>query len=219
MRIIKLTSLVFVLVVSVGCAPLSKTGKFVWNAPGKVASGAAKTGKFVWNAPGKIVSGAAKTGKFVWNITPKSGPQLYETAKFIWGSSVKRLEEARVDAIKGTYRCSFNDCYDSVLTLARSEPVYVKKYNEDGKEIDDKGNVKAPDPVGFFDVFINDRVKKRIVVMGIKGNVDTTEVGIFFSQPNLTTVKLEVSSLSSNAKRKVAEAIFTELDSHFSAVK
>jgi len=95
----------------------------------------------------------------------------------------------------------------------------VKKYNEEGEEIDVEGEVKTPDPDGVFDVFINNRVKRHIVVMGIAGNVDTTEVGIFFSQPTLTTVKLEVSSLSSNAKRKVAEAVFENLDLHFSAVK
>jgi hypothetical protein len=145
--------------------------------------------------------------------------QLTETAKVIWGSSTKGLEKARVDAIEKTYHCSFTECYDAVLTLARAQPVYVKKYNDEGEEIDDEGNVKEPDPVGFFDVFINNRIKRHIVVMGILGNVDTTEVGIFFSQPNLTTVKLEISSLSSSAKRKVAEAVFDRLDLHFSAAE
>ena len=55
--------------------------------------------------------------------------------------------------------------------------------------------------------------------MGIKGNVDTTEVGIFFTQSNHTTVKLDVSSLSSSAKRKVAEAVFKELDQRFSVIE
>ena len=219
MRIFKLTTFLLVLVMSVGCAPLAKTGKFVWNVPGKVVSGIAKTGKFIWRAPGKVVSGIAKTGKFVWGITPKSGPQLHETAKFIWGSSTKALEDARVNAIEKTYSCSFKDCYDSVLTLERAEPVYVKKYNEEGEEVDDEGKLKEPDSEGFFDVFIDNRAKKHIVVMGIEGNVATTEVGIFFSQPNLTTVKLEVASKSSNAKRKVAEAVFEELDLHFSAAE
>jgi len=219
MRIRKLVLLLLVLVMSVGCAQLTKTGKFVWNAPSKVVSGITKTGKFVWNVPGKIVSGITKTGKFVWNITPKSGPQLHETTKFIWGSSTKALENARVDAIEKTYRCSFDDCYDSTLTLARAEPIYVKKYNEEGEEVDDEGNLKIPDPGGFFDIFINNRAKRHIVVMGIKGNVDTTEVGIFFSKPSLTTVKLEVSSKSSNAKRKVADAVFNELDSLYSAAE
>lgn len=194
--------MLFFIVVSVGCAQLSKTGKFVWKAPGKV------------------VSGVANTGKFMWKITPKTGPQLQEAAKFIWGSSTRSLEIARVDAIEKTYRCSYVDCYDSVLTLTRKEPVYIKSYNTDGEAIeDDESKEDDESDDGVFDVFIDNRAKKHIVVMGIKGNVETTEVGIFFSQPSLTTVKLEVSSKSSTAKRKVAEAIFDELDLHYSAVE
>ena len=219
MRTIKTILFLSVLMMCVGCAQLTKTGKAAWNAPGKVVSGVGKTGKFIWKAPGKIVSGITKTGKVVWRITPKSGPQLQEAAKFIWGSSTKALETARADAIEKTYRCNYEECYDSVLTLARTEPVYIKKYNEEGEEIDDKGELKEPDRKGFFDVFINNRKKKHIVVMGISGNVETTEVGIFFSQPTPATVKLEVSSLSSSAKRKVAEAVFDELDLHFSATE
>lgn len=211
MKLLKLTILLFFMVVSLGCAQLSKTGKFVWKAPGKV------------------VSGVANTGKFMWKITPKTGPQLQEAAKFIWGSSTRSLEIARVDAIEKTYRCSYVDCYDSVLTLTRKEPVYIKSYNtasevvedDEGKEDDESDGeelIKIEDD-GVFDVFIDNRAKKHIVVMGIKGNVETTEVGIFFSQPSLTTVKLEVSSKSSTAKRKVAEAIFDELDLHFSAAE
>ena len=219
MRIINLLLVIYVGVALSGCARLTKTGEFVWNAPGKVASGVSKTGKFLWNAPGKIASGAVKTVVFTADLIPKSGPELQEAVKFIWGSSTKALEDAKVDAIKKTYRCSFDDCYDAILTLARAEPIYVKKYNEEGEEIDEEGEVKTPDPDGVFDVFINDRVKKHIIVMGIEGNVDTTAVGIFFSQPSLTTVKLEVSSLSSNAKRKIAEAVFEKLDLDFSAVE
>ena len=155
--------------------------------------------------------------------------QITETAKVIWGSSTRALENARVDAIEKTYRCSYDDCYDSVLTLTRKDPVYIKNYHIAGKPIEDdedgeddendEDELKKPEDTGFFDVFIDNRAKKHIVVMGIKGNVETTEVGIFFSQPSLTTVKLQVSSLSSNAKRKVAEAIFDELDLRFSAVE
>ena len=55
-----------------------------------------------------------------------------------------------------------------------------------------------------------------MVAMGIEGNIETTEVGIFFTQPSLTTVKIEVTSLSSSAKRKTAQLIFDELDLRFS---
>ena len=126
---------------------------------------------------------------------------MIETAKVIWGSTTRALEEARAEAIAKTYRCSLDDCFDAVVNLAR----HVKK-NEPAHE-------------GFFDIFINDRKRRHIIVMGIQGNVDTTEVGIFFAQPTLVTVKLEISSLSSSAKRKVAQAVFDELDSHFSSVE
>ena len=52
--------------------------------------------------------------------------------------------------------------------------------------------------------------------MGIAGNVDTTEVGIFFDDMGQGTVRVEISSLSSTAKRKVAKAVFAELEKHFS---
>lgn len=124
--------------------------------------------------------------------------QVTETAKVIWGSSTRALEEARTDAMAKTYRCSLDDCFDAVAGLARH------------------GKTDEPAHEGFFDIFIKDRNRRHIVVMGIAGNVDTTEVGIFFTQPALTTVKLEISSLSSSAKRKVARAVFEELDSRFS---
>ncbi len=130
--------------------------------------------------------------------------------KVIWGSSTRALEEARSDAISKTYRCSFNDCFDAVLDLAR-------KKKEETPEITETDTlIIAMEKQGIFDVFIENRKKRHIVVMGIAGNVSTTEVGIFFSQPTLTTVKLEVTSLSSSAKRNVAEPMFEELDLRFS---
>jgi len=134
--------------------------------------------------------------------------QITEPAKVIWGSSTRALENARVDAISKTYRCSFNDCYDAVLNLARSQEVRDDQA--------DSGPDVKPIKKNYFDVFINNRKKHHIVVMGIEGNVETTEAGIFFSQPSLTTVNIEVTSLSSSAKRKVAQVVFDELDLRFS---
>ncbi|MBI5415562.1 MAG: hypothetical protein HZA29_01985, partial [Candidatus Omnitrophica bacterium] len=50
------------------------------------------------------------------------------------------------------------------------------------------------------------------------GNVDTTEVGIFFDEVSPSTVRVEISSLSSTAKRRVAAAVFNALDKRFSPV-
>ena len=67
-----------------------------------------------------------------------------------------------------------------------------------------------------YTIFINDRLKKHIVVMGIPGNVDTTEVGIFFAAAASSGIsKIDISSLSSTAKEKVAKVIFEGLDKKF----
>ena len=126
---------------------------------------------------------------------------VMEPFKVMWGSSTKALEDARVDALSHTYGCSLDECFNNVLSLARDP--------------------KSTTPITkqFFDVFIKDRIKKHIVVFGIKGNVDTTEVGIFFTNIDERTVKVEVTSLSTSAKKKVAEAIFTELSLNFPEIK
>lgn len=176
-----------------------------------------------------VFSGCAQVNtaaKAAWGVST-------ETVKTIWGSSTRALEKARADAIEKTYSCSLNDCYDAVLALDRKVKTYVdESFDELGQpieETDESGEKKdesveekkkiEPESGGVFDVFINDRKKSHIVVMGVRGNVDTTEVGIFFSQPSLTTVKIEVASLSGNAKRNVAQMVFDELDLRFSAVK
>jgi hypothetical protein len=108
-----------------------------------------------------------------------------EFSKTIWGSSTRALEEARVNGIIKTYDCSLSRCYDEVLKAAQDAQ---------------------------YTVFINNKAKATIVVMGIKGSVDTTEVGIFFSDISDTQTKIYISSLSSNAKRTVAHTVFPKLD-------
>jgi signal recognition particle GTPase len=111
-----------------------------------------------------------------------------EFSKTIWGSSTQALEEARVNGIIKTYDCSVSRCYDEVLKAVQDE-----KYT----------------------VFINNKPKATIVVMGVKGSVNTTEIGIFFSDISDEQTKIYVSSLSSNAKRTVAQKIFAKLDDIF----
>ena len=114
--------------------------------------------------------------------------QVMEPFKTVWGSSTRALDHARDEAISKIYSCSFDICYDAVLNI-------VKKAE--------------------YVIFINDRVKKHIVVMGIKGNVNTTEVGIFFDTMEAFKTKIDISSLSSSAKEKVAQVIFDGLDKKF----
>lgn len=127
--------------------------------------------------------------------------QLTETSKVVLGTSTKALEEGRIDAIKKSYSCSYQECFYAVLSLGRKEE--LEPMSEDK----------------YFDVFSNKMDKDYLVVMGVPGNVDTTEVGIFFSRRSLKAVEVEITSRSSSAKRKVAKAVFKELDMRFPVIE
>lgn len=88
--------------------------------------------------------------------------QTTEFVKVILGNTTKTLEKERVNAITRTYQCDIDDCFDAVLSLAR-----------DQKQLE-------PRTEKFFEVFMKNRVKSYIIVMGVAGNIETTEVGIFF---------------------------------------
>lgn len=135
----------------------------------------------------------------------------------IWGSSTRALEKARDEAIVQTYKCRFDECFEEVLTLSADNLVLPKSYGELNNEVDEAED--SPAQRATFQVFIKNQKKKHIVVMGVPGSVDTTEVGIFFTNPTASTVRLEVSSLSSNAKRKVAEMVFAALDKKFEIIQ
>lgn len=155
--------------------------------------------------------------------------QVTETAKKIWGSSTAALERARAEGLRKTYTCSFTECYEAVLGLARTEEEKevkakreeeAKQEAEEGKELEagqELAQEQKPVVDGkFFDVFLKDPRQRHIVVIAITGNVDTTEVGIFFDETGPFAVKIEISSLSSTAKRRVAQAVFEALDKRFS---
>ncbi|MCD4781908.1 MAG: hypothetical protein K8S27_15385 [Candidatus Omnitrophica bacterium] len=123
-----------------------------------------------------------------------------EVGKTVWGSSTRALEKAKREGIERKYACRNEACFDAVLSLGYSEELYqpvIKK---------------------FFRVFLKNRIKNHIIVMGIPGNVDTTEVGIFFSPISNETTQVTISSLSSSAKMKVSQAVFAELEQRFNSM-
>src|SRR3989344_1526331 len=157
--------------------------------------------------------------------------QLTETAKKIWGSSTAALERARVDGLRKTYLCTFAECYDAVLGLARTaeEQEAKAQQEEEAKRAAEEGEGSGAEPGlaqeqklaadgKFFDVFLKDSRQKHIVAIGIAGNVGTTEVGIFFEEAGPSAIKIEISSLSSTAKRRAAQVVFEALDKRFSPV-
>jgi hypothetical protein len=108
-----------------------------------------------------------------------------EVGKTLWGSSTRALEEARDKAVSRTYDKPYWDCVRGAVVVA-------------GRQ-------------GWV-IFKKDEIKGCMVVMGVKGAVNTTETGIFFDELSDTQTRMEVSSLSTNAKRKVAKALFHGLD-------
>lgn len=108
-----------------------------------------------------------------------------EVGKTFWGSSIREMEKRRVDAITRTYHKGYWECMEAVLK-AIEENHYL--------------------------IFQKDEVRGYVVVMGIPGYINTTEVGIFFVEISDNEVRIELSSLSTNAKRAVAKALFVGLD-------
>ena len=78
-----------------------------------------------------------------------------EVGKTIWGSSTRALEQARDNAITKTYDKSYWDCVRSAIAVV-------------GKK--------------HWVIFKKDEIKGYMVVMGVKGCVNTTEIGIFFDE-------------------------------------
>lgn len=149
--------------------------------------------------------------------TQKIWGSSVEVTKVVWGSSTKALEDARPDGLKKTFRCRYGDCFDAVLSLARRKPVDSKAPESAAMLSGESTDEPPKEPTDeFFDVFIKNRAKHHMVVMGVKGNTNTTEVGIFFSELGDQTTKIEITSLSSAAKRKVAQTVFDQLSLRFS---
>ena len=111
-----------------------------------------------------------------------------ELSKTIWGSSTRALEEARAQAINKTCDKNYWDVLKAALDVSAK-----------------KG----------YEVFKKDEVRGYVVLIGIKGSVNTTEVGVFFVELGDQQTRVEVSSLSTNAKRIVSKALFHGLDIEF----
>ncbi len=117
--------------------------------------------------------------------------QVSEIGKTVWGSSTREMEKRRPQAIVKTYSKGYWDCMKAML-----------------KVIQDKE----------YTIFQKDEVKGQIVVMGIPGYVDTTEVGIFFVEVSDQETRIEMSSLSTNAKRAAAKTLFKGMEAELAAL-
>lgn len=140
------------------------------------------------------------------------------------------MERARLDALKKTYTCTFDECFDAILSLQRQKKSLVfsdtrtsnyktedlgpvKKQPGEEQPLNEKG--LPQEPKGHFEVFRKDRIKGFIIVMGVKDQIDTTEVGIFLTKVADQTYTIDIASLSSRAKQTVAQVVFEKLSQQF----
>ncbi len=139
---------------------------------------------------------------FIIILLTSSCASVLDKPRSWWGSSVRTLNEERKTAQNATFECSMDQCFDAVLAMTQTYQEHVQKVAESEKKITDEVMVR----------FMVNRTKRWIVVMNVPGAVDTTEVGIFFTQLFGGQVRVEISSLSSLAKGIVAEGVFANLN-------
>jgi len=156
--------------------------------------------------------------------------QIVDFPKFIWGNSTKALEKGRATAITKTYRCSVQECFDEVLKLTVPPKVEEEEVITPPIQSSPHLSVLAPTnpaqnaimpapPPDYLGLYIKNRKKNFIVVMGVPNCVNTTEVGIFFTPVDNGNVKVELSSLSTKAKKNAAEMVFKVLGEHFPEIE
>jgi len=140
---------------------------------------------------------------------------VQEPLKVVWGSSTKALEDNRVSATTKTYSCSASAGFDKVLAIIKSREKHDIRTSEEKEGTGTKEVIE----VAGYEIFIQDRDKGLIVVMGVPKSETTTEVGIFITGISANETKIEVVSLSSAAQKTVSDHIFKELDKVYSPVE
>lgn len=147
---------------------------------------------------------------------------LAETVKVLWGSSTQALEEARPGAVKTTFRATVDQCFEVVAGLPKEKKLTETPSEGAAAPVKEKnllGSPAEPEAKNHLNVFIRDRRKQLIVLMGIPASVNTTEVGVFFSSAGKDTTRVEVVSLSPKAQLTASEIIFKRLAQDFPEVK
>ena len=157
--------------------------------------------------------------------------QITEVPKFFWGSSTKALEKGRAQAIQKTYHCPVAECFDAVVKLTIPPPIdddapllppglsQSPSVTSTDLGFNSLGSATTSAAVDHLSLFIKNRKRNFLVVMGVPNCVNTTEVGIFFVPLDGGNVRVELSSLSTKAKRNASEMVFKELDKHFPEIE
>ncbi len=132
---------------------------------------------------------------------------IQETGKTLWGSSTRALENARKEALVKEFFCPLETCYNMALELTKSRPTEEAEVLAENSPED----LSLAEEQEIYVLFLENRREHFFVVMGVPGSVNTTEVGVFFSVVREDRVRVEISSLSSYAKARVAHVVFSYL--------
>jgi hypothetical protein len=108
---------------------------------------------------------------------------ITETVKGVAGVSTKSLEENRKEALKKTFNCDYNSCYNKARKILTNIGTYI--YSQS---------------------------KKRQMIAVYVSQEDTTAVGIFFKSIDANNIQVEVSSPSTYAKEFIAGKLFSGLE-------
>lgn len=117
---------------------------------------------------------------------------LKDVPATIWGSSTRVLEDKRSNTLSKTYEKGYWECFRTAVRVLEK-----KKYV----------------------IFKKDEVRGLMIVMGIPGAVNTTEVGVFVVELGEQQTRIELTSLSTNAKRRLAKSLFNGIDVAFGLAK
>lgn len=123
---------------------------------------------------------------------------IKETAKCVAGVSTKVLEDGRKDAIKKTFNCDHNTCYNKALEKLKQIGTYI--YAEDRKK-------------QMIAVYVHKATEPETATSENEFTItDTTPVGIFFKEIDAKNTQIEVSSPSTSAKEFISTKIFSALE-------
>ncbi|MBU0547328.1 MAG: hypothetical protein KJ710_03710 [Candidatus Omnitrophica bacterium] len=110
---------------------------------------------------------------------------IKEAAKGFIGVSTQVLEKKRKDALKKSFAIDYDSCYAKVKDI-------LKENNKESC------------------IYAEDTKKKMISIY--LSEIDTTPVGIFFTEEKKGFTMIEISSPSIYAKEYIANMIFTGID-------
>lgn len=125
-------------------------------------------------------------------LTLSGCASLTDAPRNVVGYSTRALEAARAKSLYQTYQARFTEVYAAVQEFSAAA-----KYT----------------------VFMKDEIHGLVVVMDVPGMVNTTQVAVYVvPQAQGESVKVEVASRSTPAKRVVAAELFSRLNRKFGKV-